>query len=1342
MASKIKVSIKKKDGPKEPPVSAKVATIPVKIAAKAGNVEGQGMSPQPLPGPVNVKTLDIPADLKFQYIVHLSDIHIPISLHISRKDEYNAVFDNLYTYLRQLDHLDETLIVITGDLVNTKLRTENETLVMAQAFLTALSNITHTIVMVGNHDFAENNIDRLDSISAICYSLPRIHVLRDTGVYRVGMDVFVFSSLLDKQFIRYNELPDDLRAGPVYALYHGSLVGSSMDNGLPVAHNKTKFYPTAKDFEGYSAVLLGHIHLRQFPKPHMGYAGSLVQQKLNEHPTDHGLILWDASSFRGKVVDIYNPYAQLIVSIKDGVVCLESQVWLDRLADRKLTLRLDFKATTPDQLQDLQTTLRRTYQVVNMTVRDVNKYRFSRREVSADGGNESAGSESGLQADLKLIAQQAKPELVEGVTDLHVGFHRAWDSRKQKQNVYNWKPEKMEFCNLFIYGNSHVNTVVFKDGIIDLCAPNASGKSSIVNILLLVLFNGGIKDKCDILHKGATNGYVSLDLIADGKMYNITKKFDTKGEKVTGKTSFTMVDADGATINLNGTTETATLKLIQDLVGSREQFLSSNTICNRLTCTSILAMTPSELAKHMQLVFGLSHYDDFYCAANDIYKGNKKEIERLESSTSASVELPDLETLDREIEADSASILSIETSLKQQRKDRDHYMLLSNRIQQRLEELNAVIDYDCDDVETQIQQLTELLDTMPADIIAKVENYSLSAIDEQLTAIDGKLRSANTIKRQMAEVQSKVGPTNLDRDQLLEEQSSLRVREKAICKSYQMTEDVAGDEAGDEAGDVAGDVAENVAEDQLMARVDDLRTQIAIARSRVTTDLEIHEIEKACSVLDPSDEMDLLMEERSGLSLQVSMLETEIKNSKTSMGKLVPEWGQDELELPDRYPIDVVSGTQEVESLKNKLRLRSITEHSSEIQVYTFNDEQWVKYSDHLRFSETEYYRSLEQQMHTLQEQLEHNKKCGQIEGHNKAVVYRKAMKDLKECKNRLAIVSSKLDAMQLRDQMDVKRTIQCLKNSLGIHIRKLHQIWSHEKDTINARLHSLSTMIKNYDNYQSLSRKLQTIGNIDELQLLRHVWNDCHRAASTTERLKALEISRDAMNESHAINEELTEHLTRLKEIEAAISELERDRIHTVQHMQDRKAARKIVQQTIVNKTKLVELYGKEVLYSEYLRLFGKNGIPATLLEQRLVQLSETVNAIFFKYTGKYHFKCILDKSENRGTYNIRLVVQNTQHSQLDFNRLSGYESVLLNIALNKALNDLDTQFKAGIFIIDESLDCIDQERFQTCLPDIFELLKQNYASVLVISHRDVPSHLVDHNIDIVRYSNYSRVR
>jgi DNA repair exonuclease SbcCD ATPase subunit len=1262
--------------------------------------------------PVFPVSIVIPDTESFDHIIHLSDIHIPIGLHVSRRDEYLTVFTNLYNYLSSLN-LERSLIVITGDLVNTKLKTENETLVMAQTFLTRLSELTHTLVMVGNHDFAENNTDRLDSITAICHALPKVHVLRDTGIYLAGNCTFVFSSLLDHQFIHHSSVPIEYRASPrkTIALYHGSLVGSKMDNGTPVTSHRTKFYPSISDFDGFDAVLLGHIHLRQFARPHIAYAGSLIQQKISESPTEHGLIVWDINRCRGNPINIDNPYMQLVIDITDGIISWASETLLKTFADRKFTLRLDYKSTSPTQLQQIKDTLCGKYTIVKLTTRDLTKHQYT-------GPNqESKMDKYATSSDYDLIIELSKSDLVDHIVKMHTEFSSL--SETKSNSIIQWKPLRMEFSNLFIYGKNHINTVSFTDGVINLCSPNATGKSSLVNILLLALFP---KDKCDILHKGATNGYVSLDLIANGKPYNVTRKFESKGGKLACRTSFS---SEGT--NLNGTSETATYKLIQDLVGTRDQFLSNNTICNRLSFTSVLAMTPGDLTKHMQYVFGLTHYDTCYNMANDQWKTVKKEVEKLENTVEHLIKRIDpswdmdyINHITHELEN---SIADTQSSIKVQQDIRDKYMMLLGTASVKLRDLQKAVKYEgcLDELIVELEQVQEEHSELPPTVLDRVSNYSLTAIQQQISSLDSKLRSGHSLQISI----EGMDVSNRNSEWLRTRQAELKVEEtrlNRIIKEEKLPSSV------------------NIEHQEHQDRqeyLDDMISQLNSARLSITSDLSIEQLKTMCQVLDPDDDIIILKSERSELELKSRQLSDAIKTltNKVRPAGCTPKAYQKEmvlLPLLDKRHVDMSL----VDKLRESVSLDQEQDQDQEnIEVFVINDEEWVRYADHLKFAEIDYRREQRRQLKQFEDDIEHNTHCDAIASHNQAVIIiqeRQALVNTKniakETSERLNTVNHKIQALELRDQIEAKILVSSLKNQLAAYV-------SYQLPRIKKELSAIT-------NYLTHINKLEAIGDLREIKTHRDEWADCERASRIVTRLNDLANSRDVLAHLPIIESEVCNYKGLLSDVNTRIEALTQEHLSQNGKLHELHTAKKDMLQLIDTRKQLEKLHEKNIIYAEYVRLFGKNGIPAVMLERRLEQLSEIVNTIFFKYTNKYHFKCVLDRSETRGTHTIKLIIENTQHETLDFNRLSGYETVLLNIALNKGLTDLDSQYKAGIFIIDESLDCIDQERFQTCLPDIFELLKQSYSSILVISHRDVPAQLVDRNLDIISYGAYSRIQ
>lgn len=99
----------------------------------------------------------------FDQIVHISDVHIrPLKRH----QEFESVFKTLAQDLMKLKQEGkQPLMVVTGDILDSKHVFKPETFYVCRRFMKMLSMIGPTLVIAGNHDMLERNTSRLDALS-------------------------------------------------------------------------------------------------------------------------------------------------------------------------------------------------------------------------------------------------------------------------------------------------------------------------------------------------------------------------------------------------------------------------------------------------------------------------------------------------------------------------------------------------------------------------------------------------------------------------------------------------------------------------------------------------------------------------------------------------------------------------------------------------------------------------------------------------------------------------------------------------------------------------------------------------------------------------------------------------------------------------------------------------------------------------------------------------------------------------------------------------------------------------------------------------------------------------
>ena len=98
-------------------------------------------------------------------IFHLADIHIVNQLDKRPYDQMiKQAIAEIYKEIKKYNK-DEVRIVIVGDIYHQKIKTSKEAEKMFHEMLNYLNAMCKTIIIAGNHDMLENNLDRMDALT-------------------------------------------------------------------------------------------------------------------------------------------------------------------------------------------------------------------------------------------------------------------------------------------------------------------------------------------------------------------------------------------------------------------------------------------------------------------------------------------------------------------------------------------------------------------------------------------------------------------------------------------------------------------------------------------------------------------------------------------------------------------------------------------------------------------------------------------------------------------------------------------------------------------------------------------------------------------------------------------------------------------------------------------------------------------------------------------------------------------------------------------------------------------------------------------------------------------------
>jgi len=642
---------------------------------------------------------------------HIADTHIR---NLKYHKEYRIVFDRLYKKLRQqsVDY-----IIHCGDIAHTKTQISPEFVEMCSNFLKNLADIAPTYVILGNHDGNLRNSSRQDALTPIVEALnhPDLYLLKNSGETILD-DKFTINVLSVFDTDNWQSSSDTSRIN--IALYHGSISGVTTDTGWKMERGENDI----GIFNNFDYAFLGDIHKTNQTLDKKGkvrYPGSTVQQNHGE-TNDKGVLIWD-------IVD------------KDAFTC--SHI---KLKNPKpfITIKLTPKGRLPNKLEIQKSARLRLISENNLpldVVRravDVAKARFKPEAVTYL--NRAAGERRNIeeftnslkQEDLRDLAVQEElvseyladfqPEedILKKIYELNKKYNAVAEREEDVHRNINWKLKKLEWDNLFNYGEA--NTIDFSglNGIVGVLGKNFSGKSSIIDSLLYTIYNTTSKNNRKTINlinqdKETCRGYIEIDI--GPKTYKIERTSAKYKKKLKGKETleaktdveFTVTDnAIKVTHSLNGVTRMETDKNIRKVFGTVEDFLMTS-MASQLDSLSFINEGSTRRKEILAKFLDLELFDRKFKMIKEDSADIKGVLRRLSDRD-----------YDQELKETRTDLARSETELS-----------LKNR---KFDELEQSIDCESLDLDTTREQI----DSIPAEII-DIRNIKkkIKKNEEELTSI-------------------------------------------------------------------------------------------------------------------------------------------------------------------------------------------------------------------------------------------------------------------------------------------------------------------------------------------------------------------------------------------------------------------------------------------------------------------------------------------------------------------------------------------------------------------------------------------------------------------------------
>lgn len=517
-------------------------------------------------------------------IIQVSDIHIR---NLKYHREYRRVFENLY---RKIDELKPDIVINTGDTAHTKTQISPELVEMASDHFRKIGAMVPYHIILGNHDMNLMNLDRQDAIT------PIINSIKSDNIFLHKKSGLAFTQEKDGQ--KYNfwvfsladhdnyptpsmwaAMPNDVNIG----LFHGSVSTCVTDMNWRM----TSVEHDLSIFDGLDFAMLGDIHKQQFFRERtIAYAGSLIQQNFGEE-LNKGFLMWElgAKGKGHKVKSHFLPGSRPFYTVKLDENLGIPKMDIEEGAHVRVSPPRPITLVEQKEIEIEVKKIFKPHDIITLSSNNIGEQRVAVGKKFSHVENLRK-----VHVQEKLIREFLKKKdidevIMEKILEMNRRFQIHIDQEDDGARNISWKIDKIGWSNLFNYGQGNVIDFSKLGGLIGVFAPNGSGKSNFIDVILETCFDAttkGINKNIFLINDNKEIATSIAEITANDQSYEIERNIERikyghragqAREWAKTSVSFSMIDSVGAKEPLVGTLRPETESNIRQRLGSFDDFM-------------------------------------------------------------------------------------------------------------------------------------------------------------------------------------------------------------------------------------------------------------------------------------------------------------------------------------------------------------------------------------------------------------------------------------------------------------------------------------------------------------------------------------------------------------------------------------------------------------------------------------------------------------------------------------------------------------------------------------------------------------------------------------------------
>ena len=283
---------------------------------------------------------------------------------------------------------------------------------------------------------------------------------------------------------------------------------------------------------------------------------------------------------------------------------------------------------------------------------------------------------------------------------------------------------------------------------------------------------------------------------------------------------------------------------------------------------------------------------------------------------------------------------------------------------------------------------------------------------------------------------------------------------------------------------------------------------------------------------------------------------------------------------------------------------------------------------------------------------------------------------------------------------------------------------------------YDLTTIDKNIQKFKDLDSELESCSINIERQRLSIQKNEATIALLTNE-VNALEVKAKEYEDNREAIENKEQLYGERKAVEIKIKEnkewLKKCDALTKEYLIEEATTKEMIRAIHAERNEYKDVMNEYRAYDIYMTCMHANGISYEIIQQKLPIINQEIAKILANIVD---FEVFFENHSNK----LELSIKHPNYDARPLSMGSGAEKTIASMAIRLAMIAITNLPKSELFILDEPATALDQEHMEG-FTRLLQMIKNQFKTVLIISHLDHLKDVVDMTIDIDKIDGYFKV-